>query len=220
MLYGQHTIRFHHDHPRLVDMLKEYHATGYEHDLSLVGEQALECLTGLPAVEQAKAALVLDIDETSLANEFDGLVSPETGYDAEAWAKWIEKAEAPPIRPALELFKAARDRDVEVFFITGRSREQLASTEENLRHAGYGYKGGWNAVFTEPRHEAAASGGTAAGSEMLVFPEAAAYKTAARWSLMQRGYRIVVNMGDQLSDIEGGYAENTFRLPNPFYTVI
>jgi hypothetical protein len=26
-------------------------------------------------------------------------------------------------------------------------------------------------------------------------------------------------MGDQLSDLEGGYAERTFKLPNPFYWI-
>jgi predicted secreted acid phosphatase len=210
----------HHDHQMLTYLLREYHKDGYQDDLTDVGDQALACLKGMEGIEAAKTAMVLDIDETSLANEFDGLVSPETDYDAEAWTKWIATAQAPAIGPTLELFKAARDRDVDVFFITGRSQDQLASTEENLRNVGYGYGGGWAAVFTEPRHEAAAGGGTAAGAELLVFPEAAAYKTAARWSLMQRGYRIVINMGDQLSDIQGGYAENTFRLPNPFYTVI
>jgi hypothetical protein len=29
----------------------------------------------------------------------------------------------------------------------------------------------------------------------------------------------VLNMGDQLSDLEGGYAERTFKLPNPFYWI-
>jgi hypothetical protein len=30
---------------------------------------------------------------------------------------------------------------------------------------------------------------------------------------------IVANMGDQPSDLEGGFAERTFLLPNPFYRI-
>lgn len=40
----------------------------------------------------------------------------------------------------------------------------------------------------------------------------------ARW-LQQSGYRIVVNVGDQRSDLTGGYALKTFKLPNPSYYI-
>jgi hypothetical protein len=33
------------------------------------------------------------------------------------------------------------------------------------------------------------------------------------------GYDIVVNAGDQESDLEGGHADRAFKLPNPFYFV-
>jgi UDPglucose 6-dehydrogenase len=32
-------------------------------------------------------------------------------------------------------------------------------------------------------------------------------------------YTVIVNMGDQMSDLEGGFAERTYKLPNPFYFV-
>ncbi len=31
------------------------------------------------------------------------------------------------------------------------------------------------------------------------------------------GYVIIANIGDQTSDLIGGYAEKTFKLPNPLY---
>ena len=33
------------------------------------------------------------------------------------------------------------------------------------------------------------------------------------------GYTIVANIGDQPSDLDGGFAERTFLLPNPFYRI-
>jgi predicted secreted acid phosphatase len=45
------------------------------------------------------------------------------------------------------------------------------------------------------------------------------FKATKRSEIVEQGYTIVLNMGDQLSDLEGGYAERTFKLPNPFYWI-
>jgi hypothetical protein len=39
----------------------------------------------------------------------------------------------------------------------------------------------------------------------------------ARRTITRRGYRILANLGDQLSDLTGGYAERRYKLPNPMY---
>ncbi len=46
-----------------------------------------------------------------------------------------------------------------------------------------------------------------------------AFKTDVRRKLTQEGYVIVINIGDQYSDLAGGYAERIYKLPNPFYIV-
>ena len=43
------------------------------------------------------------------------------------------------------------------------------------------------------------------------------YKSATRAYIESLGYDIVGNFGDQFSDLEGGYADKTFKLPNPNY---
>jgi HAD superfamily, subfamily IIIB (Acid phosphatase) len=43
------------------------------------------------------------------------------------------------------------------------------------------------------------------------------YKSATRAYIESQGYDIVGNFGDQFSDLEGGYADKTFKLPNPNY---
>jgi hypothetical protein len=48
---------------------------------------------------------------------------------------------------------------------------------------------------------------------------AADFKAPQRQAIEQEGYSIVANMGDQPSDLEGGFAERTFLLPNPFYRI-
>jgi hypothetical protein len=45
------------------------------------------------------------------------------------------------------------------------------------------------------------------------------YKSGARKEVMQKGYIIIANIGDQHSDLESGYGERHFKLPNPMYYV-
>ena len=45
------------------------------------------------------------------------------------------------------------------------------------------------------------------------------YKSAMRARIEAEGYHIVVNMGDQPSDLAGGHADRGFQMPNPFYRI-
>ena len=47
----------------------------------------------------------------------------------------------------------------------------------------------------------------------------APYKTWVRGEIEAQGYTIIANVGDQWSDLENGYAERVFKLPNPFYMI-
>jgi acid phosphatase len=51
------------------------------------------------------------------------------------------------------------------------------------------------------------------------FASASDFKAPIRARIEQQGYTIVANVGDQPSDLAGGYAEKGFQLPNPFYRV-
>ena len=55
--------------------------------------------------------------------------------------------------------------------------------------------------------------------DALATPSAVDFKAAERENLIAQGYVIVVNMGDQMSDLDGGHAERTYKLPNPFYFI-
>ena len=43
------------------------------------------------------------------------------------------------------------------------------------------------------------------------------YKSGTRAYIESQGYDIVANFGDQFSDLLGGYADKTFKMPNPNY---
>jgi hypothetical protein len=48
---------------------------------------------------------------------------------------------------------------------------------------------------------------------------AADYKAPERAKIASQGFTIIANVGDQPSDLAGGYAERTFLEPNPFYRI-
>ena len=153
------------------------------------------------ATSGGKLAIVLDIDETSLSN-WPTLKATDFGYMPELWNAWVDKAAAEALPPTLELYKATRAADVAVFFITGRRERHRNATRRNLESAGYR---GWAGLVLKPN--------------AATYDSAADYKAPERCKLEVEGWVIILNMGDQPSDLEGGCAERAFLLPNPFYRI-
>jgi predicted secreted acid phosphatase len=190
--------------------VEEYVDSGrYERDVARVCAAARVWLD--KRVKTAvKPAIVLDIDETSLSNW------PEMRVNS--WARivngpcdlekgpcghraWQAMAKAKAIAPTLALAQHARQLNVAVFFVTGRPERLRESTERNLREQGYE----WNGLSLEP--------------EGATFKSAVDFKAPERAKIAAQGYTIILNLGDQQSDLTGGYAERTFKLPNPVYFV-
>lgn len=181
-----------------------YHDSGrYEADIKRVDAAALAFLKARiqhnPAKE--KLAIVLDIDETSLSNYNDMMKMDFGGTLKEIEAAEIRGTDQ-AISPTLAIFQYAKAHDVAVFFITGRHVDEEAATIRNLQDMGYK---NFNGITLKPLdyHE-----------KSVVL-----YKSSARKAIMQQGYKIVLNIGDQQSDLLGGYAEKTFKLPNPYYFI-
>ena len=146
---------------------------------------------------KGKPAIVLDIDETSLSN-YTGLVASD--FAASGTVAPVLAGTGTAIAPTLALYQDARSHKVAVFFVTGRPAAIQSITESNLRSAGYDKS--WTGIFFKP-------GGD--GTE--------AFKSSTRAQLERKGYDIVVNLGDQESDLDGGHADRAFKLPNPFYFI-
>jgi hypothetical protein len=204
--------------------LKDYHDSGrYEEDVERVAGRAKAYLrkrvrslhrsaaercarskregSHKRACRAAKPALVLDIDETSLSN-YRYISQTNFTNVTVGLAAAVAAADDPPIEPTLDLYRFARRKDVAVFFITGRPAnipQDRERTAANLRSAGYSK---WAGLSLKP-------GGL----------DTVPYKSGERKEIEKQGYRIVVNIGDQESDLRGGHADRAFKLPNPFYLI-
>lgn len=184
--------------------LISYHDSGdYDHDIQTVMSKASSYLR--ERVEHntthQKLAIVLDIDETALSN-YPSIKKLGFGGTSKDFKENELAANDPVIAPTLELYNYAKAHDVAVFFITGRKEDERAATAANLHKAGYDQ---WDQLILRD-------------SEYAHKP-AAVYKTAYRKSLTEKGYDIIENIGDQQSDLKGGYADKTYKLPNPYYYI-
>jgi predicted secreted acid phosphatase len=181
-----------------------YHESGaYAADVAAVAAEAETWLIQRVARAQAgeRLAVVFDIDETVLSN-YPHLVSQDFGYVRDVWVEWVARAEAEPLPPLHELFQLARRLGLHVVFITGRKDPQeRLGTERNLAQVGLGdFDRLILAAADDPR-------------------PTAERKAAARAAVEAEGFTIIANLGDQDSDLRGGHAERTFKLPNPFYQI-
>jgi hypothetical protein len=145
---------------------------------------------------EVKPAIVLDIDETSLSN-YSGLAA--TNFSAAGLVPGAAAGSDPAIQPTLDLYSYARSKAVDVFFVTGRPDIARTPTDSNLQSVGYdqGYT-----LITKP-------------SGIDTIP----YKSGERAKIEEQGFEILVNVGDQDSDLAGGHARRAFKLPNPMYFI-
>jgi acid phosphatase len=192
----------------LVSQLKQYHDCTctcgcYAHDLDLQADRAISFLRKRAANRRSKEklALVLDIDETALSN-YQEMLQQKYLFDNNAFDAWVNAAQAPAIPGTLRINKEAVQLGVEVFFITGRAEQERAATERNLRAVGFD----WKSLTMRAPSEASET--------------ADVYKSAARERIVSQGYTIVLNVGDQWSDLKGKpEAEFSVKYPNPYYFI-
>ena len=218
--------------PPNLDLIKRrlvyYRCTQYDADIAAVLREARQWVR-VRAPQVAKPAIVLDIDETSLSNwtriyrdQFAYFVKGPCPLDRHGFCgdlEWQRSEQASAIQPTLDLYRFAHCQDaaqpcrqIDVFFVTGRheSDETIDGktprqwTIENLTKAGY--------LGLSSDHLYMRRAGISGPVEN--------FKTAARSQIEQKfKVTIIANLGDQFSDLVGGHAERTFKLPNPFYYI-
>ncbi|MEV0735308.1 HAD family acid phosphatase [Streptomyces sp. NPDC050549] len=127
----------------------------------------------------ARLAIVLDIDNTSLASYFEG------GYPTPATA------------PVLALAKDAHAKGVSVFFVSARTNLIDVATKYNLTNVGYTVDGLYTRTLIDIASESVAD-----------------FKTSQRKAIEANGYDIVANIGNNTTDLTGGYADTTYKLPD------
>jgi len=101
----------------------------------------------------------------------------------------------PATDPVLAVARQAAASGAAVFFVTARPEVLGWPTEGNLKAVGYPVTG----LYLRP---------------WFNFDPDEKLKTDARTAIERQGYRIVANIGNNDSDLVGGHADRTFKLPD------
>ncbi|MFF1414865.1 HAD family acid phosphatase [Streptomyces sp. NPDC058289] len=141
-----------------------------------------------PGIEQRIAA--------APAGEKPAIVLDIDNSSLETDFHWFWTFPTPAIAQVRDLTRYANDRGVAIFFVTARPGIVYSLTERNLKAVGYPVSGLY--VRDLP----------------ALFGEVSAYKTAKRAEIEARGYTIIANIGNNQSDLVGGHAERTVKLPD------
>ncbi|MFJ8198723.1 HAD family acid phosphatase [Streptomyces sp. NPDC096152] len=102
----------------------------------------------------------------------------------------------PANKPVLKAAQYAQEHGVSLFFVTARPGIIKAPTKYNLEYDGYDVDGLYVRGLLD------------------LFKNVADYKTAQRADIESKGYTIIANIGNSATDLSGGHAEQTFKLPD------
>ncbi|MEE4420467.1 HAD family acid phosphatase [Streptomyces bugieae] len=162
------------------------------------------------AGKKAKPAIVLDMDDTTLLT-YNYELQVGFAFTPQSQDKYLEHTDMDPVFGMNRLVDRARDKGAEVFFITGRKEAQRDWSVRNLKNVGYDVPLDRTHVYLKDKEHPPAY--LPCGSACTTVE----YKSGTRKHIESLGYDIVANFGDQYSDLQGGYANRTFKLPNPMY---
>ncbi|MEU7604280.1 HAD family acid phosphatase [Streptomyces sp. NPDC040724] len=141
-----------------------------------------------PGIEQRIAA--------SPAGEKPAIVLDIDNTSLETDFHWFWTFPTPAIAKVRALTQYAHARGVAVFFVTARPGIIQSLTERNLKAVGYPVSG----LYVRDLPD--------------LFDEVSAYKTEKRAEIEARGYTIIANIGNSPTDLVGGHAERTVKLPD------
>lgn len=187
--------------------LSDYYQSGYYNEqIHEIAQKAIEYVRFRSEANQTleepkKLAIILDIDETALSN-YKAMKKLNFGGTLQDIKQAEQQANDTAMPEILRVYRVAKKHQVAVFFITGRNENERNITVDNLKKSGYK---GWEALYMKPKDYHLAS----------VIP----FKRAMRKKVKEMHYEIIANVGDQYSDLKGGYAEMSYKLPNPFYFI-
>ncbi|MFI6730026.1 HAD family acid phosphatase [Streptomyces atratus] len=154
------------------------------------------------ATWQADIAAVLDQADTYVdgrtaslpAGEKPAIVLDIDNTSLETDYSWAFPT--PAIRRTLALTNFAHARGVKIFFVSARPDFIESITRYNLKSVGYPVDGLYGRSIGD------------------LFSEVSAFKTAQRAEIEKNGYTIIANIGNNTTDLTGGHAERTFKLPD------
>jgi acid phosphatase len=180
--------------------VENYYESGlYQEDLSEIVGCALKHFEKVPVT--GNETVIFDVDDTVLSNYADSK-SISFGYVPKMSHEWVLQADAPAIIETKNLYDYLVKKGFKIVFITGRKYNEHEPTVKNLKAQGFMT---FDKLIVRQKHE--------------IGMTAEKYKSGRRKQLTEEGYKIVGCIGDQESDLRGGYSGHQVKVPNYMYMI-
>jgi acid phosphatase len=177
----------------------DYYISGkYEKDINVAVDEALHLLNYMSI--PSNPVVVFDIDETALSS-WSYQVKNNYGYNESIWNIWVDSANAKAIPGVKRLYDSLIKKNIGIIFLTGRKHSQYKKTIENLEKEGY-------TKFVT----------LICRTPDLEDINALQYKSNVRKELSKK-YNIIGSVGDQWSDLNGGWTILKVKIPNYIYII-
>jgi len=164
---------------------------------------------GGPNSNTGTPAILLDVDDTTL-NTYNYEIYSNFVYNPAQNAVFVNGALFPAVPGMPALVAHAVAKGYQVFFLTGRPEAQRPGTTTNLTNAGYPTPAASHLYLKDQVNQPWLSSCSPSCTTIQ-------YKSLTRQHIESLGFNIVANFGDQYSDLTGGFADKTFKVPNPMY---
>jgi len=179
--------------------LRDYYSSGrYYNEITTCANNAKAIINKY--IGQTNKTIVIDIDETMIS-EWSIMQKYDFGwFDADITeAQYC--VDFPAFQCIVDLVDYCMANGIAVNILSSRRQKYEQYTLELLGNAGYQ---NYTDLLLRPTDDT----GTIQD-----------YKIEQRQKIISSGYDIIVNIGDQQSDLDGGYADCTIKIPNPFYLI-
>lgn len=183
------------------DVIFYYESSSHEDDVKKSLQKAYTVVDKY-AKDASKLAIVFDIDETSL-NHYQDLKAADFPQDDPIWDEIVKMTDCKAIQSSLEFYEYCISLGYKVFFVSARYWHSLKNTKQALKNAGYVE---FEGVFVFPR-----------AIKEYKADEFISFKARRRAYIESLGYSILLSIGDQPSDLIGGFTKYTCELPNYLY---
>jgi predicted secreted acid phosphatase len=219
-----------------IDSVKSTIRTYYNATDGIADKDESPYITEMKEIEDAQWAYLLDAQEQAITDGvtpaivFDADDTTLWTYDMEDGAmgfnfdptlqnQWVQDKLFPATPGMVKFVERAKRLGFAIYGITGRRAAQEVATVDNLSEQGYtafdadNFFTKWDGADTNaPAYVDCTLDDNPTACSTVE------YKAGTRQHIIDEdGVRIVLNVGDQWSDLQGGYAEKTLKLPNPTY---
>ena len=182
------------------DRVKDYYESGkYDEEMDSIFSDAKDQIKNIKI--KNNSTVIFDVDDTALSN-YEISKKLDFGYDYKIVQDWVMSAKLPAIKQTKDFFDFLKSKNIKRIFLTSRNYDEYDATYKNLVDQGYT---GFDTLIVRSKSD------KDLGSQK--------FKTKERENLNKAGYEIIATVGDQWTDLNGGFSGIKIKVPNYLYKV-